>query len=202
MAELSKKERRKAERQTAKEQKQKDDEKHRRATAIRRLSLYLIGLLLLTGAGYWAYGKWSATPIGEFVPSMGNRHISPPQVGLTSYSSDPPTSGPHLPSIARWGIRIRPISKELQVHNLEDGGVIVQYNCPEASQGCSSLVEKLASIVRRYDHAILAPYLTMSHKIALTAWSRIDKLNEFDEERIVRFIDAYIDIDHHPRRGR
>jgi hypothetical protein len=42
----------------------------------------------------------------------------------------------------------------------------------------------------------------MSHKIALTAWSRIDKFNELDEERIVRFIDAYIDIDHHPRRGR
>ncbi len=202
MAELSKKERRRAERQTTKEQKQKDSEKRRRATAIRRLSLYLICLLRLTGAGYWAYGKWSATPIGEFVPSLGNRHISPSQGGLTSYSSDPPTSGPHLPSIARWGIRTRPISKELQIHNLEDGGVIVQYDCPEASQGCGSLVEKLARIVRRYDHAILAPYPRMSHKITLTAWSRIDKFNEFDEERIVRFIDAYIDIDHHPRRGR
>ncbi|MCH7912113.1 MAG: DUF3105 domain-containing protein [Deltaproteobacteria bacterium] len=202
MAELSKKEKRRAERQAAKEQKQKEKEKHRRATTIRRLSLYLIGLLLLTGAGYWAYGKWSATPIGEFVPSKGNRHTSLSQVGLTTYTSDPPTSGPHLPSIARWGIQTRPISKELQVHNLEDGGVIVQYDCPEAREGCRALVEKLARIVRRYDHAILAPYPRMSHKIAITAWSRIDKFNEFDEERIVRFIDAYIDIDHHPRRGR
>ena len=202
MAELSKKERRRAERRTSKEQKQKDSEKHRRAAATRRLSLYLIGLLLLAGAGYWAYGKWSATPSGEFVPSMGNRHISPSQVGLTTYSSNPPTSGPHLSSIEPWGIRTRPISKELQVHNLEDGGVIVQYDCPETSQECRSLVEKLARIVRRYDHAILAPYPKMSHKIALTAWTRIDKFNEFDEERIVRFIDAYIDVDHHPRRGR
>jgi hypothetical protein len=63
-------------------------------------------------------------------------------------------------------------------------------------------VDKLAKIVGRYNHAILAPYPGVSQKIALTAWTRIDKFNEFDEKRIVRFIDAYIDMDHHPRRGR
>ena len=31
----------------------------------------------------------------------------------------------------------------------------------------------------------------MDSRIALTAWSRIDKFNEFDEKRIVRFIQAY-----------
>src|SRR2546426_8859320 len=34
----------------------------------------------------------------------------------------------------------------LQVHNLEDGGVLVQYNCE-----CPELVEQLRAIVRRYD---------------------------------------------------
>ncbi|MFQ5541463.1 MAG: DUF3105 domain-containing protein [Candidatus Binatia bacterium] len=199
---LSRKERRRAERQVSKEKKQKEKGKRRRADAIRRLSVYLVALLILSGAGYWAYGKWSASPLGEFVPSLGNRHISPSQVGLMTYNSDPPTSGPHLPSLARWGIHERPIPKELQVHNLEDGGVMVQYNCPEASQDCKTLVEKLANVVRRYNHAILAPYPGMSHQIALTAWSRIDEFNEFDEGRIVRFIDAYIDIDNHPRRSR
>jgi hypothetical protein len=39
----------------------------------------------------------------------------------------------------------------------------------------------------------------MDHKIALTAWRRIDTFNEFDEGRIVRFIEAYVGIDHHAR---
>jgi len=200
METLSRKERRKAERQTRREQGQKEKEKHQRFAKVQRLLLYLVGLLLLVGAGYWAYGQWTAGSPGEFVPSLGNRHIAPTEIGLITYNSDPPTSGPHLPYIARWGISETSIPKELQVHNLEDGGVVVQYNCPQTSQECKALIEKLAQIVRRYDHIILAPYPGMSHKIALTAWSRIDKFNEFNEARIVKFIDAYIHIDHHPAK--
>lgn len=170
------------------------------AARAQKLLVYLIGSLLLLGAGYWAYGQWETGSQGEFVPSMGNRHVGPHEVGLTKYNSDPPTSGPHFPSIAHWGVHENPIPKELQVHNLEDGGVLVQHNCPPASEECRSLIGKLTQIVRRYDHAILAPYPGMSHKIALTAWSRIDKFNDFDERRIVRFIEAYINIDHHPAK--
>ena len=195
---LSRKERRKAERQARREQGQKEKEKQRTAARVQRLFFYLVGFLLLAGAGYWAYSRWTAGSPGKFVASLGNRHIAPTETGLITYNSDPPTSGPHLPYIARWGISETAIPKELQVHNLEDGGVVVQYNCPQTSQECRTLIEKLAQIVRRYDRAILAPYPEMSHKIALTAWSHIDKFNEFDEARIVKFIDAYIHIDHHP----
>ena len=81
------------------------------------------------------------------------------------------------------------------MHNLEDGGVMVQYNCE-----CPELVEKLRVIVRKYDkYVILAPYPTMKSRIALTAWTRLDKFDEFDEKRIVRFIDSYRGIDHHKR---
>ena len=80
---------------------------------------------------------------------------------------------------------------------MEDGGVLVQYHCPE---GCPDLVEKLKAIVRRYDkHVILVPYPGMDKRIALTAWGRLDKFDEFDERRILRFIDAHIGIDHHQR---
>ena len=200
MEALSRKERRKAVRQAKREQGQKEKEKQQRAARLRTLLLGLIGLVILTGAGYWAYDRWTAGSPGEFVPSLGNRHVAPTEMGLVTYNSDPPTSGPHLPYIASWGVSETSIPKELQVHNLEDGGVLVQYNCAQTGQECRTLVEKLAQIVRRYDHAILAPYPGMSHKIALTAWSRIDKFNEFDEARIVRFIEAYIHIDHHPQK--
>ena len=202
MEQGSRQERRHAARQKRKEQNQKEKERRKGKKQLQRFLSYLIGILLLAGAGYWAYTNWATTPTGEFIRSMGNRHLTSSQVVLTTYNSDPPTSGPHLPSVARWGIHERPIPKELQVHNLEDGGVLVQYNCDRANQECRELVDKLAKIVRRYNHAILAPYPGVIQKITLTAWTRMDKFNEFDEKRIVRFIDAYIDIDHHPRRGR
>jgi hypothetical protein len=82
---------------------------------------------------------------------------------------------------------------ELQVHNLEDGGVVVQYNCE-----CPDLVAKLGEIVKQYErNVVLAPYPTMKSKIALTAWTRIDTLEDFDAKRITRFIEAYRGIDHH-----
>ena len=113
------------------------------------------------------------------------------------YNSDPPTSGPHLPYVAPWGVHTVPIVKELQVHNLEDGGVVVQYHCPN---GCPELADKLAAIVKGYDRqVVLAPYPGMKTRIALTAWTRLDAFDEFDEARIIRFIRAYRGIDHHKR---
>lgn len=127
------------------------------------------------------------------MPDLGNQHIAYPQTAV--YNSTPPTSGPHYESLARWGIHTDPIQNELQVHNLEDGGVMVQYNCPE---GCPELVSRLAEIVERYgEQVILAPYPSMDARIALTAWQRLDILEEFDERRIVRFIEAYRGLDHH-----
>jgi hypothetical protein len=202
MAELSRTERRRTARQTRKDSQQKQKQKKKITSTAQMAALYLIGALIIAGAGYWAYVKWNKGSPGEFVKSLGNRHISESEVGLIKYNSDPPTSGPHLPNIANWGVSREPITKELQVHNLEDGGVIVQYNCPATNLECAPLIEKLAGIVRRYSrNVILAPYPGLSHKIALTAWSRIDKFNDFDENRILRFIEAYIHIDHHPPGG-
>ncbi len=143
-----------------------------------------------------AYLAWQAADLpGASVPSLGNAHVQLATDPHPPYNSEPPTSGPHLPYLAPWGIHTRPIQKELQVHNLEDGGVMVQYSCE-----CPELVAKLADVVKRYkDHVILAPYPGMKSKIALTAWTRIDTFDEFDEARIVRFIEAYKGKDHHAR---
>ena len=51
-----------------------------------------------------------------------------------------------------------------------------------------------------YDRqVVLAPYPGMKTRIALTAWTRLDAFDEYDEGRIVRFIRAYRGIDHHKR---
>ena len=149
-------------------------------------------VVVAAGVGYLAYRAVADLP-GVQMPSQGNLHIAKEDSPHEPYNSDPPTSGPHLPYIAPWGVHTRPIPQPLQVHNLEDGGVLVQYNCD-----CPELVEKLRAIVQRYTHyVILAPYPTMKSRIALTAWTRIDAFDEFDEKRIVRFVKAYRGIDHH-----
>ena len=133
------------------------------------------------------------------VPSLGNRHIRVGTSGAVSYNTDPPTSGPHYPTIVSWGVHWKPIDKGFQVHNLEDGGVLVQYGCTD----CPELVRKLENIVRGYPKfVVLAPYPSMKHRIALTAWGKIDTLEAFDEKRITAFIEAFRGIDHHPRGRR
>jgi Protein of unknown function (DUF3105) len=144
--------------------------------------------------GYFAYRAQADLP-GQKFSDQGNLHVQTVTDPHEPYNSTPPTSGPHLPYIAPWGVHTKPIVNELQVHNLEDGGVMVQYNCE-----CPDLAEKLAGIARRYDrYVVLAPYPTMKSRIALTAWTRLEALDEFDASRIERFIKAYRGIDHHPR---
>jgi len=157
------------------------------------VAVALLGYLAFPG--FFGALLASATPPGTSMPDQGHLHVASAADPHVPYNSDPPSSGPHLPYIAPWGIHTRPIPRELQVHNLEDGGVLVQYNCE-----CPELVAKLRAIVEKYPkHVILAPYPTMARKIALTAWTRIETLDDFDEKRIKRFIEAYRGIDHHER---
>jgi len=148
--------------------------------------------VVLAGVGYLLLHAGASQP-GTRMPDLGNRHVETITTPHEPYNSDPPTSGPHLPYIAPWGIHPRPIPRELQVHNLEDGGVLVQYSCD-----CPDVVATLQAIVQRYpDHVILAPYRTMRTRIAPTAWTRLETLNTVDEKAIVGFIEAYRGIDHH-----
>jgi hypothetical protein len=168
------------------------------ARSARRGSMWATGLgiavVVAAIVGYFAYRAVADLP-GVKLEDQGNAHIQMVSEPHAPYNSDPPTSGPHLPYIAPWGIHTEPIARELQVHNLEDGGVVVQYRC---ATPCPDLAAKLAEIVRRYEtQVILAPYPAMRTRIALTAWTRLDAFDHFDEARIVRFIRAYRGIDHH-----
>ena len=155
-----------------------------------------VAVVVAIVVGYFAYQAQANRPGVEFA-DQGNLHIQTDNEPHVPYNSDPPTSGPHLPYIAPWGVHNVPIVRELQVHNLEDGGVVIQYNCPN---GCADLVTKLEAVVKGYDRQVLlAPYPGMKTRIALTAWTRLDAFDEYDEARIVRFIRSYRGIDHHKR---
>ena len=131
---------------------------------------------------------------GIRVADQGATHVSPGE-DHPEYNSIPPTSGWHydLPlAPARWGIYDEPIEPEVLLHNLEHGYINVHYNCPE---GCPELVGQLTELVQQgIDQGgklLMSPYPDMESRISLTAWTFLDRFDEFDEDRIRAFVSAH-----------
>ncbi len=147
----------------------------------------LIGMLALLGR-----------QPGETVETQGNEHIASINAEHKPYNTDPPTSGPHVDYITSWGVHREPVPDEEQVHNLEDGGVVVQYG---EAVGFEK-VKELARITADYERVVLAPRPSLPEdQIALTAWGRILRLNSVDEGEIRSFVEAFEGIDHHVAEG-
>jgi hypothetical protein len=128
---------------------------------------------------------------GTQVPDLGQRHLSPGATApATYYSSIPPTSGDHALRAERCGVFTSPIPNEVQVHNLEHGFVIVQYNTQDKAT-IDRLEEAVNNLPGNLDYLILAPYPAMEQTIALTAWGAVQYLDTVDEDAIHAFTDAY-----------
>ncbi len=175
-------------RQRRMERREQRSQEEQRLRVRRRIRLAGIGALGLVVIGVLAVGFWFAVlqprPGESVSTSGGGDHSGVPDGG---YSTSPPSSGPHSTRVPPWGEDRGPVDEILQVHALEHGGVLVQYNCPNA---CLNLVSDLRSITERHDtKVILAPYTNMESLIALTSWGKIDLLEEFERERIEEFVD-------------
>ncbi|MEE9284868.1 MAG: DUF3105 domain-containing protein, partial [Dehalococcoidia bacterium] len=116
------------------------------------------------------------------------------------YNSNPPTSGPHAPQRAEWGVLDEPIPREVPVHNMEHGGVVIWYNCsagdaPLDNEQCKQLRDQLAAITEgalaEEKPVLMLPYPDIETRIVLTAWRTLDAFNEFDGARVQAFIDSY-----------
>lgn len=130
---------------------------------------------------------------GQPVADQGHQIIAPGALH-PAYNSNPPTSGWHYTLPAQWGVHERPIPDEVQLRNLASGGVLIQYKpdlAPEALEPLRSLVAELRK-AERYCRLVLAPRESLDHEIVLSAWLRVDRLEGFDQERIVRFVDTLI----------
>lgn len=169
------------------------------------LVLVVIGVIYLNIQG--------SRPIGaeDTVATMGNTHIAEGSLSPVRYNTTPPTSGPHYPGLAAWGVNRQIQRYEQVIHNLEDGGVVVYYQCAD---GCPELIDQLTGVIKPYADSgrkvMLLPndptwtdggsqplQQEMDARIALTTWQRIDKFEDFDADRIRAFIDRYEGIDHH-----
>ena len=177
-------------------------ERRRRKAAMKRYAIITAVLIVVLG-GATALLMRELNKPGEHVAlQISEPHLEPGQAP-PAYNTDPPTSGQHQGSLAEFKVHSEPITKELQLHNLEDGGVAINYQ-PNLDKATVDMLATLAtSYIQRTGgrgHVLMAPYPGLSHPIVLTAWRRIDRLDVYDEARIRRFIDAYVGIDHHSGR--
>jgi hypothetical protein len=144
--------------------------------SLRRTAIFAAIALVLLGTAVALYVREANRP-GQSVGIMSQRdHLGPGQTYAGNYNSDPPTSGPHSGSVPVFKIYTEPMTKELQVHGLEDGGVIIHYK-PDLDK---PTVDRLGVIATSYlersgsgYHVIMAPYPNLSHPIVLTAWGRM-----------------------------
>lgn len=152
--------------------------------------------------------------VGEKTIAMqGNLHIEQGATSPIAYNSTPPTSGPHYANIVAWRIYNEPFRYEQVVHNLEDAGVIIYYQCDPA---CPELVQQLSDLVQPYidegRRVVLmpndpawttpegaTPHQDMGAPIAVTAWRKLLTLDDFDADAISAFIEEFEGIDHHVR---
>lgn len=172
---------------------------NRKAKTTRYATIAIVAALMVLG-GALAWGPISglfnrgdaAAAQGQSFPSQGQQHINDGQAH-EPYSTNPPTSGPHYQTPARWGIYDNPLPDESLVHNLEHGGIVIHYNC---ASGCPELVQQLKDLAGQYrSKVVLAPRpnAQVPHRITLTAWTWLDGFNDFDAARIRGFIAAHKD---------
>lgn len=129
---------------------------------------------------------------GAIVEDQGRLHFASlsDRADQGYYITYPPTSGTHSPSWDRCGIFLEPVPEEIQVHNLEHGFVVIQYNSDD-----SDFINELESVARDLPdwplYYMFAPYPDMESPIAMTAWNRLLLLDSVDEDAMREFADAY-----------
>jgi len=157
-----------------------------------------VGLgMVLSGGGSNAIESSQVCDLQTF-DAVGRNHVQkrPP---LTTYNSTPPTSGPHFgqpraPLI--WNAYDEPLDQVALVHNLEHGGMVVQYG----SGVSPATVQRLRTWYGEDPNGlVLAPLPpateerepTLADQIAVTSWTHLMTCNGFDETALDEFKDQY-----------
>jgi hypothetical protein len=136
---------------------------------------------------------------------LGNEHLTSIDQPHIVYNSRPPSSGPHIGSLANWGESEIEVPPELYVHNLEDGGVVLAYSCGDT---CPDLVEDLRQVLVDFAgrNLLLMPYQDIvdpdgvARPAAAVAWGRVlyfDDLSDGAIEQLEKFIRTFEGVDHH-----
>jgi hypothetical protein len=187
---------------------------HRDASRSRLWFLVLGAAILLVAVGvgvlmaFRGGGSEAATNgvdgpcVRQTFPPMGRTHIEKLSKDFR-YNSFPPTSGPHYPPGPKapvvWNIYDSPLDEVAVVHNLEHGGVVVQYgsNVPKSTVAqiaqwyASSPLGLVVAPLPPVSEIQATPPPDVDHKIFLTAWTHLATCTTFSESAFDDFRDDY-----------
>ncbi len=130
----------------------------------------------------------------------GDHSIATPAGTSKKWNTSPPTSGSHFQTPAIWGAYTAPLLPAQVVHNLEHGGIFIQYG----KDVPSATVDQLQAFYDEHKNGtLLAPLPSLGSKIALGAWTTpspsqatggkayLAKCPGFDQEAYAAFFSAY-----------
>ncbi|MDA0999874.1 MAG: DUF3105 domain-containing protein [bacterium] len=134
-----------------------------------------------------AAGK-GAPSRAEQLPSLGNAHLQPGQAG--SYADRFPTSGAHAPNWSTPGFYDAPQPKEMLVHALEHGNIVIYYDQPDPKT--LGAIRAWTDLYRgQWDGVIAVPAKGLGARVVLTAWTRRLAMDRFEPAAAAAFVDAY-----------
>lgn len=118
---------------------------HRLAVVVVPAVLAALTTLTACGDDGGGSGPQMVGPCGgtlEQLPSEPGTHM--PVGADIEWSSNPPVIGAHFPVWAGWDRHYPQLDRGYYVHNLEHGGIVLLYNCPN---GCPDVVQDLIGVV-------------------------------------------------------
>lgn len=148
-----------------------------------------IPLIIIGGISAVVIMDQRAPKPGVSITNDGREHVTT-MPDLSTYSSNPPTSGPHNPDPLPKGVYTTEQDDGRLIHSLEHGYINISYK--DAND--KALVEKLTNLMKDYSgrKVILVPRAKDESAIAVAGWTRLLKLEAFDEQQIRDFIRAFL----------
>jgi hypothetical protein len=166
--------------------------------ALERTAIVLVSLAVAAGliallSGFFTRRdtgslSGSASGPGQAFPDLGDTTLAPGEL-RPLYSSDPPTSGPHIPKpVRRDG---RPLSDDQLLSALATGDVVLMYGNPAAAPVLRALARSVSgrfrpALAAAGQAVIVSPRSGTSGVIAL-AWDHMLRVSQPGDPRLREF---------------
>lgn len=122
-----------------------------------------------------------------------------PECTPVTYATNPPSGGDHWPVWAAFKKYEVPVPREMYVHNLEHGGIVLAYRCPS---GCAEVTAMLEEVLAEANpdprcltsaggpaaRLLLTPDDGLDTPVAAAAWGATYTATCLDKPSLERFV--------------
>lgn len=127
----------------------------------------------------------------ELKSVTGLTQVHVPVCSATDYPDNPPAGGNHYPQWAAYGTYAFAVPRGFWVHDLEHGGVVYTYNCPD---GCAEDVAQVQALIDALPEdcggerrIVLTPDPLLDVRWGISAWGHTLRADCVDEARFRNF---------------